>query len=94
VSKSSLLILVTRVVPDRPSSASRRRFDLAGAISGTGGLVLLVDALSQAPQYGWGATRTVAVLVASAALLVSFVAIAQWTRLEAGRSDDLGGAVA
>ena len=35
-----------------------------------GGLVLLVDAISQAPQYGWGATRTIAVLAASVSLLV------------------------
>ena len=72
---AAALTLVPRVVPDSRSSVSRRRFDLAGAVSGTGGLVALVDALSQAPQYGWGATRTIAVLAASAALLVSFLAI-------------------
>jgi MFS family permease len=54
---------------------TRRRFDLAGAVTGTGGLVLLVDAISQAPQYGWGATRTLGVLAAAAALLVAFVVI-------------------
>ena len=48
---------------------------MLGAIVGTGGLVLLVDAISQAPQYGWGATRTIAVLAASAALLVVFLGI-------------------
>ncbi len=37
--------------------------------------MLLVDAISQAPQYGWGAPRTIAVLAASAALLVAFVVI-------------------
>jgi MFS family permease len=34
-----------------------------------------VDAISQAPQYGWGATRTIAVLAASAALVAAFLAI-------------------
>ena len=48
---------------------------MAGAIASTGGLVLLVDAISQAPQYGWGATRTLALLAASAALLAAFVVI-------------------
>jgi hypothetical protein len=39
-----------------------------------------VDAISQAPQYGWGATRTIAVLAASAALLVAFVVIERWVK--------------
>jgi Na+/melibiose symporter-like transporter len=37
--------------------------------------VLLVDAISQAPQYGWGGTRTIAVLAASVALLAAFLLI-------------------
>jgi EmrB/QacA subfamily drug resistance transporter len=53
----------------------RRRFDAAGALAGTGGLVLLVDAISQAPQYGWGASRTVGVLAAAALLLAAFLLI-------------------
>ena len=70
------LLLAPRVVPDsRLQTAARRRFDALGALTGTGGLVLLVDAISQAPQYGWGATRTIAVLAASAALLVAFLVI-------------------
>ena len=69
------LTLVPRLVPDSRLETARRRFDVLGATAGTGGLVLLVDAISQAPQYGWGATRTIAVLAASAALLISFVVI-------------------
>ena len=72
---AAILVLAPRVVPDSRVAAVRRRFDLGGAVAGTGGLVLLVDAISQAPQYGWGATRTIAVLAAAVALLVSFVAI-------------------
>ena len=37
--------------------------------------MLLVDAISQAPQYGWGGTRTIAVLAAATALLVGFLVI-------------------
>jgi len=69
------LVLAPSIVPDSRVASTRRRFDALGAIAGTSGLVLLVDAISQAPQYGWGATRTVALLAASAALLVAFVVI-------------------
>ena len=41
--------------PRAGSTRRGRRFDALGAIAGTGGLVLLVYAISQAPQYGWGA---------------------------------------
>jgi EmrB/QacA subfamily drug resistance transporter len=69
------LALARRVVPESRLETARRRFDAAGAIASTGGLVLLVDAISQAPQYGWGAARTVAVLAASVAALAAFVTI-------------------
>src|ERR1700729_2520368 len=69
------LVLAPRVVPESRRATTRRRFDVAGAITSTGGLVLLVDAISQAPQYGWGTTRTIAVLSAAVALLVSFIVI-------------------
>jgi EmrB/QacA subfamily drug resistance transporter len=69
------LALAPRIVPDSRLATTRRRFDALGAIAGTGGLALLVVAISQAPQYGWGATRTIALLLASAALLVAFLRI-------------------
>jgi EmrB/QacA subfamily drug resistance transporter len=69
------LALAPRIVPDSRLDATHRRFDLLGAIMGTGGLVLLVDAISQAPQYGWGATRTIALLAASVAVLIAFLVI-------------------
>ena len=72
---AAALLLAPRIVPDSRLTTDRRRFDVAGAIASTGGLVLLVDAISQAPQYGWGATRTLALLAAAAALLVAFVMI-------------------
>jgi len=69
------MLLAPRIVPDSRIDASRRRFDAAGALAGTAGLVALVDAISQAPQYGWGATRTIGVLAAGAVLLAAFVVI-------------------
>ena len=72
---ATALLLAPRIVPDSRLATERRRFDAAGAIASTGGLVLLVDAIAQAPQYGWGATRTLGLLAASAALLVAFLVI-------------------
>ncbi len=72
---AAALALAPRVVPESRLATTRRRFDALGAIAGTGGLVLLVDAISQAPQYGWGATRTIALLAVSAALLAAFLVI-------------------
>ena len=69
------LALAPRIVPESRLVAPGRRFDVLGAIVGTGGLVLLVDAISQAPQYGWGATRTIVLLSASAAVLIAFLVI-------------------
>lgn len=69
------LLLTPRIVPESRLDTVRRKFDAAGALAGTGGLVLLVDAISQAPQYGWGATRTIGVLAAAAVLLAAFVVI-------------------
>jgi EmrB/QacA subfamily drug resistance transporter len=72
---ATALLLAPRVVPDSRLATGPRRFDAAGAIASTGGLVLLVDAISQAPQYGWGATRTIALLAAAAVLLAAFLVI-------------------
>jgi EmrB/QacA subfamily drug resistance transporter len=69
------LTVATRVVPESKLHAVRRRYDPFGALSVTGALVILVYAISQAPQVGWSAPRTVAMLTAGAALLVAFVVI-------------------
>ena len=72
---AAALLLAPRIVPESRLDTVRRKFDAAGALAGTAGLVLLVDAISQAPQYGWGATRTIGVLAAAAALLSLFVVV-------------------
>jgi len=72
---AAALLLVPRIVPDSRVPMTRRRFDVAGAVTVTSGLVLLVDAISQAPAYGWGSARTLALLASSIALLAAFVAI-------------------
>jgi EmrB/QacA subfamily drug resistance transporter len=72
---TAALLLVPRIVPESRLAATRRSFDALGAVAGTVGLVLLVDAVSQAPRYGWGATRTIAVLAGAVALLGAFLVI-------------------
>src|SRR3989442_12312679 len=49
-----------------------RHFDAAGAVSVTGGLMLLVYALTNASQHGWMTGETIGLLAASAALVVAF----------------------
>jgi EmrB/QacA subfamily drug resistance transporter len=71
---AAALLLVPRIVPES-RLAGVRRFDPLGAVSVTGALLLLVYAISNAPQAGWASARTVALLAVSAALLLAFLAI-------------------
>ena len=54
---------------------SHRHFDVAGAVSVTAGMMLLVYAITRASQHGWGSGLTVGLLAAAAALIAAFVAI-------------------
>jgi EmrB/QacA subfamily drug resistance transporter len=47
-------------------------FDLLGAILATAGMLLLIYALVNAPNVGWGTTRTITELAGAAALVVAF----------------------
>ena len=73
------LALAPRLLPRGASHASSRHFDLPGALVGTGGLVVLVGAVSQAPQYGWGAAHTLVLVTVAVALLAAFLAIEKRT---------------
>ena len=72
---AAALLLAPRIVPESRLAGVRRRFDPLGAVTVTGALLLLVYAISNAPQAGWGSARTVALLAVSAALLVAFLAV-------------------
>src|SRR6202012_5485164 len=72
---AAAFLLAPRLVPETRLQGARRRFDPLGAVTVTGALLLLVYAISKAPQAGWGSARTVALLAASAALLLAFVLI-------------------
>jgi EmrB/QacA subfamily drug resistance transporter len=58
----------------RPQSlrAKFASFDTAGALLGTGGMLVLIFALVRAPDNGWGAARTIGELAAAAAALIAF----------------------
>jgi hypothetical protein len=63
------------VLHESRALAGRRHFDLAGAATVTGGLMLLVYALTRATSDGWTAPLTLVLLGASAVLVASFLAI-------------------
>jgi EmrB/QacA subfamily drug resistance transporter len=70
------LLAGIRLVP-RDSRAARveRSFDLAGAVTLTAAMLLLVFTVVEAPEAGWGSARTLASFAATAAILAGFVAI-------------------
>jgi EmrB/QacA subfamily drug resistance transporter len=72
-----LLVLVLSPLLLRESRANlaHRHFDASGAAAITGGLMLLVYALTRATTHGWSSGSTMALLAASAALIVGFVVI-------------------
>jgi MFS family permease len=62
-------------VPESKADLGHHRFDAAGAVTVTGGLALLVYAISKAPDVGWGSARTILLLIASVAILAVFALI-------------------
>jgi EmrB/QacA subfamily drug resistance transporter len=70
-----VLTLTPWVVRESRVETGRRRYDVAGAVTVTSGLALLVYAVSKAPDVGWATGRTIGLLVGSTALVVAFVVI-------------------
>jgi EmrB/QacA subfamily drug resistance transporter len=63
------------LIAESRMEAGRRHFDFAGAASVTAGLSMLVYALVDANNAGWGSARTIGLLAGSVVLLAAFVAI-------------------
>ncbi len=64
----------SKLVPQSAAEARpSRSFDLPGAVTMTGAMLLLVFTLVEAPTVGWGSLRTLGSFAASAAILASFV---------------------
>jgi EmrB/QacA subfamily drug resistance transporter len=71
-----LVIAVTPwLVRESRAGLEHRTFDFAGAASITGGLMLLVYAMTRATQHGWGTAETIGLLAGSVALILAFFAI-------------------
>ena len=69
------LAMALRFVPESRVEGQHRSFDLAGAVTVTSGLVVLVYGIVEAQPYGWGSARTIGTLALGAGLLALFVAI-------------------
>ena len=65
---------------DSRAELPHRHFDLAGAASVTGGLMLLVYGLTRAATDGWSSSVTLGFLAGSAALIAAFLAIESRSR--------------
>ena len=72
---AAALALAPKMVPESRGRSGPRRYDVFGAVSSTAALLMFVYAISQAPQAGWAATQTVAMLAAGAALLALFLVV-------------------
>jgi predicted MFS family arabinose efflux permease len=69
------LAATLRFVPESRAQLEHRTFDLRGAVTVTGGLVLLVYGIIKAQPWGWGSPRTIGLIVAGLAVLALFVAL-------------------
>ena len=94
----AVLLGLTAVVESRSDDA--RHLDVAGILTLSGGLSLLVFGLIKAPQWGWSSPPTLAFLMGGALVLVSFVIVERNTaepllplRLFANRSLSIGAVV-
>jgi EmrB/QacA subfamily drug resistance transporter len=68
-----VLLGAFRLVDGEHHRAPLANFDTRGALLATGGMLLLVYALVEAPDRGWGAARTIGELGTALALLAVFV---------------------
>jgi MFS family permease len=73
---TAILIAAPRFLPkDPPTKVDWRRFDIAGALAVTAGMLLLVRTVVRAPDVGWGSAETLGAFAIAAALLCAFVTI-------------------
>jgi EmrB/QacA subfamily drug resistance transporter len=66
-----------RLVPESKDEHAHQGYDLAGAVTVTGGLMVLVYGLVRSASHGWGSAQTVVSFVVAFVLLAAFVAIEQ-----------------
>jgi MFS family permease len=71
----TLVLLIPRYLTESRGLTMHRHFDVAGALSVTSSLMVLVYALTSATQHGWGSASTIGLLAAAAVLAGAFVLI-------------------
>src|SRR5207247_1129623 len=64
-------VLSLRYVPESKDEHAHKSYDIAGAVTVTGGLMSLVYAIVGAEQHGWSSPITIGFFVLAAVLLVS-----------------------
>ena len=69
------VVLALRYIVESRLEGARRSYDLAGAATVTGGLVVIVFAIVKAQSFGWGSARTLGLFAAGIVLLAAFFAI-------------------
>jgi EmrB/QacA subfamily drug resistance transporter len=69
------LALSPPLLRESRAELTRRSYDPAGALTSTAALVMLVYALVEAPDTGWGDVRTILLFAGSAVLLAAFALI-------------------
>jgi EmrB/QacA subfamily drug resistance transporter len=74
------IVLTPFLLRDSRAELLHRHFDVAGAASVTGGLMLLVYALTRAASDGWSSPVTLGLLAGAAALVGAFVVIESRSR--------------
>jgi EmrB/QacA subfamily drug resistance transporter len=72
---ATVLALSPVLLRESRGQAAQRTYDAAGAVTITGALVLLVYAVVEAPDAGWGSGQTIALAAGSALLTALFVGI-------------------
>ncbi len=68
-----LVAAIFWLIPGDRRRAARTNFDILGTVLVTGGMLLLVYALVQAPDQGWGSARTIGELAGAGVMLAAFV---------------------
>ncbi|HZU20647.1 MAG TPA: MFS transporter [Gaiellaceae bacterium] len=68
-------VLSLRLIPESRDADAHRSYDVAGAVTVTGGLMALVYAIVDAQSAGWGSAKTLAFFALALGLLVAFVVI-------------------
>jgi EmrB/QacA subfamily drug resistance transporter len=68
-------LLAPRLIAESRAEHETRAFDVAGAVTVTAALSILVYALVDATDAGWESTQTIGLIALSVALLAAFVAI-------------------